>query len=148
MPGHVFPLSRVMARADPHRQPRPRSNRPSGRTLSRRRHLRDHERRRHDGAAARSGEFAAAARLKVGTIADLIAYRRKHDHFVKRIKEIDFESRNGGPFKLVVYLNTIETRSMVRCEATFPVQSPRSCACTPTISSTIRWPPMGRAIPR
>jgi 3,4-dihydroxy 2-butanone 4-phosphate synthase/GTP cyclohydrolase II len=69
-----------------------------------------------DGTMARLPDlvkFAQLHGLKVGTIADLIAYRRKHDHFVKRIKEIDFESRNGGPFKLVVYLNTIENQEHV-----------------------------------
>jgi 3,4-dihydroxy 2-butanone 4-phosphate synthase/GTP cyclohydrolase II len=58
-------------------------------------------------------KFAQLHGLKVGTIADLIAYRRKHDHFVKRIREIDFESRNGGHFRLMVYLNTIENQEHV-----------------------------------
>src|SRR5258705_9136246 len=69
-----------------------------------------------DGTMARLPDlvkFAQLHGLKVGTIADLIAYRRKHDHFVKRAKEIDFESRNGGQFKLVVYLNTIENQEHV-----------------------------------
>src|ERR1700760_269633 len=63
-----------------------------------------------DGTMARLPDlvkFAQLHGLKIGTIADLIAYRRKYDHFVKRIKEMDFESRNGGHFKLMVYLNTI-----------------------------------------
>jgi len=66
-----------------------------------------------DGTMARLPDlvkFAQLHGLKVGTIADLIAYRRKHDHFVKRIKETEFESRNGGHFKLVV----ISTRSKIR----------------------------------
>jgi len=69
-----------------------------------------------DGTMARLPDlvkFAQFHGLKVGTIADLIAYRRKHDHFVRRINEIDFESRNGGLFKLVVYLNTIENQEHV-----------------------------------
>src|SRR5216684_2962650 len=69
-----------------------------------------------DGTMARVADlvkFAQLHGLKVGTIADLIAYRRKHDHFVKRIKETEFESRNGGHFKLVVYLNTIENQEHV-----------------------------------
>ena len=69
-----------------------------------------------DGTMARLPDlvkFAQLHGLKVGTIADLIAYRRKHDHFVKRIKESDFESRNGGHFKLVIYLNTIENQEHV-----------------------------------
>ena len=69
-----------------------------------------------DGTMARLPDlvkFAQLHGLKVGTIADLIAYRRKHDHFVKRIKESDFESRNGGHFKLVIYINTIENQEHV-----------------------------------
>ncbi|HEX3486908.1 MAG TPA: 3,4-dihydroxy-2-butanone-4-phosphate synthase [Micropepsaceae bacterium] len=69
-----------------------------------------------DGTMARLPDlvkFAQLHGLKVGTIADLIAYRRKHDHFVKRIKEMDFESGNGGPFKLMIYLNTIENQEHV-----------------------------------
>jgi 3,4-dihydroxy 2-butanone 4-phosphate synthase/GTP cyclohydrolase II len=69
-----------------------------------------------DGTMARLPDlvkFAQLHGLKVGTIADLIAYRRKHDHFVRRTQEIDFESRNGGHFKLIVYLNTIENQEHV-----------------------------------
>jgi 3,4-dihydroxy 2-butanone 4-phosphate synthase/GTP cyclohydrolase II len=69
-----------------------------------------------DGTMARLPDlvkFAQLHGLKIGTIADLIAYRRKHDHFVKRIKEMDFESRNGGHFKLFIYLNTIENQEHV-----------------------------------
>jgi 3,4-dihydroxy 2-butanone 4-phosphate synthase / GTP cyclohydrolase II len=69
-----------------------------------------------DGTMARLPDlvkFAQLHGLKVGTIADLIAYRRKHDHFVRRTKEVDFESRNGGLFKLYVYLNTIENQEHV-----------------------------------
>jgi 3,4-dihydroxy 2-butanone 4-phosphate synthase / GTP cyclohydrolase II len=69
-----------------------------------------------DGTMARLPDlvkFAQLHGLKVGTIADLIAYRRRHDHFVRRTKEIEFESRNGGLFKLFVYLNTIENQEHV-----------------------------------
>jgi 3,4-dihydroxy 2-butanone 4-phosphate synthase/GTP cyclohydrolase II len=69
-----------------------------------------------DGTMARLPDlvkFAQLHGLKVGTIADLIAYRRKHDHFVRRIKEMDFESGNGGHFKLMIYLNTIENQEHV-----------------------------------
>jgi len=69
-----------------------------------------------DGTMARLPDlvkFAQLHGLKVGTIADLISYRRKYDHFVKRIKEVDFESRNGGHFRLMIYLNTIENQEHV-----------------------------------
>jgi len=69
-----------------------------------------------DGTMARLPDLVKFAQLhgiKVGTIADLIAYRRKHDHFVKRIHEMDFESRNGGHFRLMIFLNTIENQEHV-----------------------------------
>jgi 3,4-dihydroxy 2-butanone 4-phosphate synthase/GTP cyclohydrolase II len=64
-----------------------------------------------DGSMARMPDlvpFAQHHGLKIGTIADLIAYRRKYDHFVKRTLETDFESYNGGAWKLCVYVNTLE----------------------------------------
>ena len=69
-----------------------------------------------DGTMARLPDLVKFAQLhgiKVGTIADLIAYRRKHDHFVKRIHETEFESRNGGLFRLFVFLNAIENQEHV-----------------------------------
>ena len=69
-----------------------------------------------DGTMARLPDlvkFAQFHGLKVATIADLIAFRRKHDHFVRRTQEMEFESRNGGKFTLYVYLNTIEDQEHV-----------------------------------
>src|SRR3546814_15003161 len=45
--------------------------------------------------------------LKVATIADLISYRRRHDHFVERRLESRFTSRYGGDFKMALYVNTL-----------------------------------------
>ena len=42
-----------------------------------------------------------------GSIADLIAYRRKHDRLVQRILEAPFETRHGGTFNMVIYENTV-----------------------------------------
>jgi 3,4-dihydroxy 2-butanone 4-phosphate synthase/GTP cyclohydrolase II len=64
-----------------------------------------------DGTMARMPDlvkFAQLHGLKVATIADLIAYRRKYDHLVKRAAESEFASHNGGKFKLIVYVNTID----------------------------------------
>ena len=64
-----------------------------------------------DGTMARLPDlvkFAQLHNLKVGTIADLIAYRRKHDHFVHRGVETDFESHDGGAWRMMVYINTLE----------------------------------------
>ena len=64
-----------------------------------------------DGTMARMPDLVAFAQLhglKIGTIADLIAYRRKHDRFIERRLETPFESRWGGAFDLVVFRNTID----------------------------------------
>jgi 3,4-dihydroxy 2-butanone 4-phosphate synthase/GTP cyclohydrolase II len=61
-----------------------------------------------DGTMARRGDLIAFAQrhgLKIGTIADLIAYRRRHDRIVERMVETEFDSRWGGKFGLHVYVN-------------------------------------------
>jgi 3,4-dihydroxy 2-butanone 4-phosphate synthase/GTP cyclohydrolase II len=64
-----------------------------------------------DGTMARLPDlvqFSQLHGLKVGTIADLIAYRRRYDHFVQRTVESEFQSHHGGAWRLFVYVNTIE----------------------------------------
>ncbi len=64
-----------------------------------------------DGSMARLPElvsFAQLHNLKVGTIADLIAYRRREDRFLERRIETDFESAYGGEFRLIVFKNTLD----------------------------------------
>ncbi|WP_298162820.1 3,4-dihydroxy-2-butanone-4-phosphate synthase [Brevundimonas sp.] len=64
-----------------------------------------------DGEMARLPDligFAQLHGLKIGTIADLIAYRRRTERFVERIMDQPFESVHGGPFRLMLYRNTIE----------------------------------------
>ena len=69
----------------PHRgRGRPRA---AGRPQPGRRDLRDHERRRHDGPSPDLITFAQRHGLKIGTIADLIAYRRRYDSIVERLSE-------------------------------------------------------------
>src|SRR5204863_1740373 len=56
-----------------------------------------------DGTMARLPDLVAFAQLhglKIGTIADLIAYRRRCDHFVERSVETPFQSHNGGDWTL------------------------------------------------
>ncbi|HAH10333.1 MAG TPA: 3,4-dihydroxy-2-butanone-4-phosphate synthase [Alphaproteobacteria bacterium] len=63
-----------------------------------------------DGTMARLPDLVSFAQfhgLKIGTIADLIAYRRRHDHFIKRALETDVESHHGGAFKMMLYINTL-----------------------------------------
>lgn len=64
-----------------------------------------------DGTMARLPDLVSFAQLhglKIGTIADLISHRRRHDHFVERSIESSFDSHNGGNWKLLVYVNTLE----------------------------------------
>ncbi len=54
-------------------------------------------------------QFAQLHGLKIGTIADLIAYRRRYDHFVERAVETDFpEPSTAATGSMIVYVNTLE----------------------------------------
>ena len=64
-----------------------------------------------DGTMARLPDLVKFAQLhgmKVGTIADLIAYRRRNDHFITRAVETELDSHHGGKFKMMLYVNTVE----------------------------------------
>jgi 3,4-dihydroxy 2-butanone 4-phosphate synthase/GTP cyclohydrolase II len=61
-----------------------------------------------DGTMARLDDlitFAGKHRLKIGTIRDLIAYRRKHDHLVEKRAETRFISKWGGDWTAIIYYN-------------------------------------------
>lgn len=61
-----------------------------------------------DGTMARLAElgtFAERHGLKIGTIRDLIAYRREHDHLIERRTERRFESRWGGTWNAISFYN-------------------------------------------
>lgn len=49
--------------------------------------------------------FARLHGLKMGTIRDLIAYRRKHDHLVEKRAEMKFMSRWGGEWSAMTFFN-------------------------------------------
>ena len=64
-----------------------------------------------DGTMARLPDLISFAQhhgLKIGTIADLISYRRQKECLVERIHEDTFESEYGGEFKLYLYKNTLQ----------------------------------------
>ncbi len=64
-----------------------------------------------DGTMARLPDlvkFAQFHGLKIGAIADLIAYRRRNDRIVEQLLEHDFNSKYGGDFKWHLYYNTVE----------------------------------------
>ncbi len=63
-----------------------------------------------DGTMARRPELIAFAQLhglKVATIADLIAYRLRHDRIVERKIETVFSSRFGGDWRLYIYASKV-----------------------------------------
>lgn len=64
-----------------------------------------------DGTMARYDDLVAFCQrhdLRMATISDLIAYRRRTERLVEPIIESDFESRFGGRFRMIVYKNTVE----------------------------------------
>jgi 3,4-dihydroxy 2-butanone 4-phosphate synthase/GTP cyclohydrolase II len=63
-----------------------------------------------DGSMARLPdliEFARQHDMKIGTIADLIQYRRRSEKLVERLVEAPFESWHGD-FRIVIYRNTLD----------------------------------------
>ena len=107
-PGHVFPLRAknggVLVRAG-HTEaavdiPRLAGLNPSGVIC---------EVMNEDGTMARLPELVAFAQrhgIKVGTISDLIAYRRRHDNLVREQRVEQVESEFGGTWTLKVYADS------------------------------------------
>lgn len=63
---------------------------------------------RDDGHMARLEDLIGFARLhdlKIGTIRDLIAYRRRHDRFVEKRAETRFHSQWGGDWTAITFYN-------------------------------------------
>jgi 3,4-dihydroxy 2-butanone 4-phosphate synthase / GTP cyclohydrolase II len=61
-----------------------------------------------DGTMARRDDLIAFAQrhaLKIGTIADLIGYRRRKDRVVERVATGTIDSRFGGTFQMALYRN-------------------------------------------
>lgn len=75
---------------------------------------------RDDGTMARMDDLIGFARLhdlKIGTIRDLIAYRRKHDRMVEKKAEMRFNSRWGGDWIARTYFNRAtgdETMTLIK----------------------------------
>lgn len=118
-PGHVFPLQArdggVLVRA---------GHTEAGVDISRLAGLNPSavicEIMRDDGEMARLDDLITFARLhdlKIGTIRDLIAYRRKHDRMIERRAELPFTSRWGGDWKAITFYNKAtgdETMALVK----------------------------------
>ncbi len=63
---------------------------------------------RDDGEMARRDDLIAFAQthgLKIATIADLIAYRRRHDRIVEQTLKAEIDSQFGGRFNMAIYVN-------------------------------------------
>jgi 3,4-dihydroxy 2-butanone 4-phosphate synthase/GTP cyclohydrolase II len=64
-----------------------------------------------DGTMARLDDLIAFAQhhaLRIGTIRDLIAYRRRHDHLVDREGDRMFTMPGGGEWRAISYRNRID----------------------------------------
>ncbi|ODT63989.1 3,4-dihydroxy-2-butanone-4-phosphate synthase [Phenylobacterium sp.] len=64
-----------------------------------------------DGSMARLPDLIAFAQLhglKIGTIADLIAYRRRTERQIERVLETPFDSAYGGRFRMLIYRNILD----------------------------------------
>ena len=79
-----------------------------------------------DGSMARMPDlipFAQKHGLKLATIADLIAYRRQNEKFIKMTAERPFKSKFGDDWNLRIYKNTlsgIEHVALVKGDVTGP----------------------------
>ena len=51
--------------------------------------------------------FAKTHQISIGTIADLIAWKRRRQSIIKRSGEIIFNSSIGGKWRMIVYVNTV-----------------------------------------
>ncbi|WP_207538210.1 3,4-dihydroxy-2-butanone-4-phosphate synthase [Sabulicella rubraurantiaca] len=64
-----------------------------------------------DGSMARLTDLVAFAQhhgLKLGTIADLIAYRRRTEKLVRRVEEAEVHHAVGGDWRVIAYSSAIE----------------------------------------
>ncbi len=70
-----------------------------------------------DGSMARLADLAGFAQhhgLKLGTIADLIGYRRQKERLVRRVESRQVTHLESGPWTMIVYASTVdETEHMV-----------------------------------
>jgi len=86
---------------------------------------------RDDGTMARMDDLVAFARLhdlKMGTIRDLIQYRRRNDHLVEKMSETSFHSDYGGDWRFLTYRNKVDG------SASFVLQKGHVVAGEPTLA--------------
>jgi 3,4-dihydroxy 2-butanone 4-phosphate synthase/GTP cyclohydrolase II len=66
-----------------------------------------------DGSMARLADlvkFSQTHCLKIGTVSDLIAYRRRNERCIERVLDREFESIYGRDLRLLVFRNTIDNK--------------------------------------
>jgi 3,4-dihydroxy 2-butanone 4-phosphate synthase/GTP cyclohydrolase II len=104
-----------------------------------------------DGTMSRLPElvsFAQKHNLKIGTISDLIAYRRRHDNLVRVQSESTIVSEFGGTWKMRVYVDeTHGDEHIVLCKGDISGETPvlvRMHAMDPMLD-IIGTGPKGRA---
>jgi len=104
-----------------------------------------------DGTMSRLPElvsFAQKHNLKIGTISDLIAYRRRHDNLVRVQSESTIVSEFGGTWKMRVYVDeTHGDEHIVLCKGDISGETPvlvRMHAMDPMLD-VIGTGPRGRA---
>lgn len=64
-----------------------------------------------DGTMARLPELVAFAQrhnIKLGTIADLIAYRRTNERLVKRVEQGNVTARDGGSWRMIAFESKVD----------------------------------------
>ena len=90
-----------------------------------------------DGSMARLEDLMSFARrhgLKIGTIRDLIEYRRRYDQLVERIGETSFISDYGGEWKLLTYRNKVDGSASYVLQKGHVVEGEATLARVHTIS--------------
>ena len=53
-------------------------------------------------------KFSKKHNIKIGSISDLISYRRKNETFITRVSESILESKFGGDWRIIVFKNIID----------------------------------------
>ena len=90
-----------------------------------------------DGTMARLPELVAFAQrhgLKIGTISDLIAYRRRNDNLVSVQKHEVITSEFGGEWDMRIYTDTDPRRRAYRADQGRHLRAPIRCWC-----GCMRW---------
>jgi 3,4-dihydroxy 2-butanone 4-phosphate synthase/GTP cyclohydrolase II len=102
-----------------------------------------------DGSMARLPDLIAFAQrhgLKIGTISDLISYRRRHDNLVRVREEQQIESEFGGAWTLRIYTDETQgAEHIVLVKGDLSDPGPVLVGCTRWTRSWTWWARAPRA---